>query len=43
LNEKSVAGGMYATATAAGRSNLPDVKRLFDFDVVREAMATKRP
>jgi ABC-type nitrate/sulfonate/bicarbonate transport system substrate-binding protein len=39
LSEKSVAGGMYATAMAAGRSNLPDVKRLFDFDVVREAAA----
>jgi ABC-type nitrate/sulfonate/bicarbonate transport system substrate-binding protein len=42
LNEKSVAGGMYATAMAAGRSNLPDVKRLFDFDVVREAAARRK-
>jgi ABC-type nitrate/sulfonate/bicarbonate transport system substrate-binding protein len=42
LNEKSVAGGMYATAMAAGRSNLPDVKRLFDFDVVREATARRK-
>ncbi len=39
LNEKSVAGGMYATAIAAGRTNLPPVDRLFDFSVVREAAA----
>jgi ABC-type nitrate/sulfonate/bicarbonate transport system substrate-binding protein len=41
LNEKTVAGGMYATALAAGRSNLPDPKKLFDFDVVREAARRK--
>lgn len=40
LHEKSVAGGMYATAQAAGRTNLPPVDRLFDFSVVREASAT---
>ena len=39
VNEKSVAGGMYATATASGRTNLPPVNRLFDFSVVREAAA----
>lgn len=39
LNEKSVAGGMYATAMAAGRTNLPPVERLFDFSVVRDAAA----
>lgn len=42
LVEKSVAGGMYATAAAAGRTNLPDVKRLFDFTVVPEAMARRK-
>jgi ABC-type nitrate/sulfonate/bicarbonate transport system substrate-binding protein len=41
LNEKSVAGGMYATATAAGRTNLPPVNRLFDFSVVQEAVGKK--
>jgi hypothetical protein len=39
LNEKTVAGGMYATAAAAGRTNLPPVNRLFDFTVAREAAA----
>lgn len=39
LNEKSVVGGMYATAMAAGRTNLPPVDRLFDFSVVRDAAA----
>ena len=42
LNEKSVAGGMYATAMAAGRTNLPPVNRLFDFSVVREAAASRK-
>lgn len=41
LSEKNVAGPMYATAQAAGRSNLPDPKRLFDFDVLREATKAK--
>jgi ABC-type nitrate/sulfonate/bicarbonate transport system substrate-binding protein len=41
LSEKNVAGPMYATAEAAGRSNLPDPKRLFDFSVVREAAQPK--
>ena len=41
FNEKTVAGGMYATAMAAGRSNLPPVKALFDFSVVPEAARRK--
>lgn len=40
LNEK-LAAGMYATATAAGRSNLPPVNRIFDFTVVPEAARRK--
>jgi hypothetical protein len=41
LSEKTVAGGMYATAAAAGRTNLPEPKRLFDFEIVREAARRK--
>jgi hypothetical protein len=41
LSEKNVAGPMFATAQAAGRTGLPDVKRLFDFDVIREATQPK--
>ena len=41
LSEKNVAGPMYATAQAAGRSNLPNPKRLFDFDAIREATKSK--
>jgi ABC-type nitrate/sulfonate/bicarbonate transport system substrate-binding protein len=41
LSEKTVAGGMYNTAMASGRSNLPPVKRLFDFTVVPEAARRK--
>lgn len=37
LTEKGVAGPMYATAQAAGRTGLPEATRLFDFNVVREA------
>jgi ABC-type nitrate/sulfonate/bicarbonate transport system substrate-binding protein len=40
LNEK-LASGMYATAAAAGRTNLPPAKRLFDFTVVPEAARRK--
>jgi ABC-type nitrate/sulfonate/bicarbonate transport system substrate-binding protein len=41
LSEKMVGGGMYATAAAAGRTSLPDPKRLFDFEIVREAAKRK--
>jgi ABC-type nitrate/sulfonate/bicarbonate transport system substrate-binding protein len=41
LSEAIVAGPMLSTAAASGRTGLPDVKRLVDFDIVREAAAAK--
>lgn len=37
LSEANVAGPMYATARAAGRVDLPEPAKLFDFSLVREA------
>ncbi|SEP82678.1 ABC-type nitrate/sulfonate/bicarbonate transport system, substrate-binding protein [Faunimonas pinastri] len=40
MNKDEVTGPMYAAAKASGRTNLPDVDKIFDFSIAEEAHAS---